>query len=137
LVPFGVAGQDDLFVSAGTVLAITANPATTQGILFDNITVERIIPTFDGDFNHDNLVDAADYVVWRKSDGTAAGYNAWRTHFGQPAGDGSSELTGPAIPEPKAWLLLLAGILSLCLCRCRPVLNYSDDGVKIVTPQPW
>ncbi len=73
LVPFGEAGQDDLFVSAGTVLAITANPATGQGILFDEITVERILPTFDGDYNHDNIVDAADYVVWRKTDGTRLG----------------------------------------------------------------
>ena len=38
-----------------------------------------------GDFNNDGTVDAADYVVWRKSDGTPAGYNAWRTHFGQTA----------------------------------------------------
>ena len=117
LVPFGEAGQDDLFVSAGTVLAITANPATGQGILFDEITVARIFVTLDGDYNHDNSVDAADYVVWRKTDGTAAGYNAWRTHFGQPAGISSSASMGAAIPEPKASLLLLVGILSLCVYR--------------------
>ena len=39
-----------------------------------------------GDFNHDGLVDAGDYVVWRKTDGTPAGYNVWRSHFGQHAG---------------------------------------------------
>ena len=104
-------------MSAGTVLAITANPATGQGILFDEITVERIIPTFDGDYNHDNFVDAADYVVWRKTDGTAAGYNAWRTHFGQPGGVSSSAGTGAEIPEPNASLLLLIGILASCSCR--------------------
>ena len=40
-------------------------------------------PSLPGDFNHDGTVDAADYVVWRKTDGTPAGYNTWRTHFGQ------------------------------------------------------
>ena len=41
------------------------------------------VPAIPGDFNHDGTVDAADYVVWRKTDGTPAGYNTWRTHFGQ------------------------------------------------------
>ena len=30
------------------------------------------------DFNGDGVVDSADYVVWRKFDGTTDGYNAWR-----------------------------------------------------------
>ena len=43
-----------------------------------------------GDFNHDGTVDAADYVVWRKTDGDdQPGYNTWRANFGQPAGSGS------------------------------------------------
>ena len=46
-------------------------------------------PTLPGDFNHDGTVDAADYIVWRKTDGTPAGYNTWRANFGQPAGSGS------------------------------------------------
>jgi hypothetical protein len=117
LVPFGEAGQDELFVSAGTVLAITANPATAQGILFDNISLERIIRTFDGDYNHNNIVDAADYVAWRKIDGSLVGYNAWRTHVGQPVGSGSTADMRAAIPEPTSSLLLLVGILALCLCR--------------------
>jgi hypothetical protein len=115
LVPFGIAGQDDLFVTAGTILAITANPATGQGILFDEITVERIVPTFGGDFNHDNIVGTADYVVWRKTDGTAAGYNAWRTHFGNAAA-GSGQAS--AVPEPCSWALLLS-LLMMGGCRAR------------------
>jgi hypothetical protein len=35
------------------------------------------------DFNHDGVVDAADYVVWRKNSDPAADYNLRRTHFGK------------------------------------------------------
>jgi hypothetical protein len=107
LVPFGEAGQDKLFVSAGTVLAITANPATGQGILFDEITVERIFETFGGDYNHSHFVDAADYVVWRKTDDTAAGYSGWLTHFGQPAGSGSGGSLNANIPEPATLVMFI------------------------------
>ncbi len=40
-------------------------------------------PTTSGDFNFDGVIDSADYVAWRKNDGTPEGYNAWRAHFGQ------------------------------------------------------
>ena len=44
------------------------------------------VPTLQGDYNTDGVVDAADYVVWRKTDGTnPAGYNTWRTNFGRTA----------------------------------------------------
>ena len=43
----------------------------------------QVFLSLPGDFNHDGTVDAADYVVWRKTDGTQAEYNTWRTHFGQ------------------------------------------------------
>jgi hypothetical protein len=42
------------------------------------------------DFNNDSVVDAADYVVWRKIDGTQAGYDLWRAHFGKKADNGSA-----------------------------------------------
>ncbi|MEX2307362.1 MAG: PEP-CTERM sorting domain-containing protein [Pirellulales bacterium] len=36
-----------------------------------------------GDFNGDGRVDAADYVVWRKNNGTETEFNTWRAHFGE------------------------------------------------------
>ena len=36
-----------------------------------------------GDFNHDGVVDAADYVAWRAAGGSAADYNAWRELRGE------------------------------------------------------
>ncbi len=71
------------------------------------------------DFNGDGAVDAADYVVWRKGQGTThfpEDYNVWRARFGETAGSGSMFHT--AIPEPNSacvLILLTAG----CLIRFR------------------
>jgi hypothetical protein len=65
-------------------------------------------PAGPGDFNDDGAVDAADYVVWRKTDGSQGTYDAWRTNFGDTAGGAS--LTMRAVPEPQA-LLIFAGAL--------------------------
>jgi hypothetical protein len=66
-----------------------------------------------GDFNKDGLVDAADYVVWRKNNGTQAEFNAWRAHFGQSfaTGAGASlvSLSSSNVPEPANVLLLMLG----------------------------
>jgi hypothetical protein len=63
----------------------------------------------EGDFNGDGAVNAADYVVWRKTDGTQAGYNTWRMNFGRTAGGGAA--TSAAVPEPgTVGLLLLAAV---------------------------
>ncbi|MCC7474510.1 MAG: DUF1349 domain-containing protein [Pirellulales bacterium] len=35
-----------------------------------------------GDYNGDGTVDAADYVVWRATDGTPTGYANWRSTYG-------------------------------------------------------
>jgi hypothetical protein len=64
-----------------------------------------------GDINGDGFYDARDYVVWRKSNGSQAQYNAWRANFGSPGGAGS--VAGPfaaSIPEPASWLILTVGI---------------------------
>jgi hypothetical protein len=66
-----------------------------------------------GDFNNNGIVDAADYIIWRKTDGTPAGYNAWRTHFGQPGGSGAGAIANAAVPEPTTLVLVLIGTLAL------------------------
>jgi probable HAF family extracellular repeat protein len=85
----------------------------------------RIAPVLPGDFNHNGSVDAADYVVWRKTDGSQAGFNVWRTHFGTSLGPdsgaaryllGASAKSLPAaVPEPTSALLAAtAGAALLC-----------------------
>jgi hypothetical protein len=61
----------------------------------------------DGDFNHDGLVDAADYVVWRKSIGTAPEYETWRSNFGIAPCNCEGGGSAPVVPEPHGLLLAL------------------------------
>jgi hypothetical protein len=80
-----------------------------------------------GDYNNNGVVDAGDYVAWRKGGtlanevadpGTvsAADYTEWRARFGNTQGAGSG-LEGGAIPEPAAWMLAVAamGLIGLKL----------------------
>lgn len=88
-----------------------------------------------GDYNGDGTVDAADYVVWRKHDGTAAelpndetpgmvddsDYTVWTTNFGatRPTGSGSNQTATAATPEPTSIALLCAAFVSLGLIAGR------------------
>jgi hypothetical protein len=65
-----------------------------------------------GDFNHNGVVDIADYVVWRKSLGTtytSTDYATWRSAMGNTAGSGSI-VDFTAVPEPRHGLLFLTAI---------------------------
>ena len=73
-----------------------------------------------GDYNGDGTVDAADYVVWRKTDSTPAGYKIWRSHFGQTAGSGSVAGPNATVPEPAAPAMLLTGLGLSMFFRRRP-----------------
>ncbi len=85
-------------------------------------------PPIEGDYNHNGVVDAADYVVWRDTFGqtgpdlAADGYNdevideidyfIWRSDFGNTASTGSSVGSLAAVPEPATLSLLgLAGLV--------------------------
>jgi hypothetical protein len=70
-----------------------------------------------GDFNVDGVVDAADYVWWRKTGGTAQQYQDWVRDYGQSLGSGGgSEASG--VPEPGSAVLTLA--LLACCALSRP-----------------
>lgn len=75
--------------------------------------------TFAGDYNGDFNVDAADYVVWRKTGGSPVGYNAWRSNFGQPPSSGAGTNAAAAAPEPTTLMLLLFAATFCCLRRYR------------------
>jgi hypothetical protein len=85
----------------------------------------KVIADIAGDYNHDGVVHASDYVVWRNdpaSNGGADSYNAWEAHFGMTTGSGAALLSGEAstaVPEPATVLqiILLAGIV--CAWRHR------------------
>jgi len=74
-------------------------------------------PAFpSGDFNQNGVVDAADYVVWRKNLGgqfTEQDYQLWRQNFGAP---GSGAGVGAPVPEPASGVAVVIGVL-LTFCR--------------------
>ena len=128
-------GMMRLHSTGGQFFDVTfRNPATALVLRGSGITVISTDPAFTGqvtiveglagDYNSDNAVDAADYVVWRKTLGTngvtpyssadgsgngiidQADYGVWRSHFGQTlpppgAGSGAAAL---AITEPSVEL---------------------------------
>jgi hypothetical protein len=89
-------------------------------------------PILVGDYNDDGIVDAADYVVWRKYEGTSNTlpndpeggtigqnqYTNWRENFGEGGGGGSGGIGG--VPEPTSLLLaVVAAVGSFSLIRRR------------------
>src|SRR5262249_40252074 len=114
------------------MFASVADNALYSFGLVDNLQVSDV-PTSNADFNGNHVVDAGDYVVWRRFNGgpgaqnqgdangdgqvNAADYNLWRAAFGNPAGSGS-QLEGASVPEPSTlFLLMLAGGLMAILRR--------------------
>ena len=89
-------------------------------IFADDFTIAG--PSINGDYNQDSVIDAADYVIWRKGLGTTYSpddYNVWRAHFGQTTGSGP--LSNATVPEPASSLLLILVILAAAVAsrRCR------------------
>jgi len=69
----------------------------------------------NGDYNQDGSIDAADYVVWRKTIGGQLAYDAWRENFGTTAGSGSGQ--GSSVPEPMTWTLATLALVGLMARR--------------------
>jgi hypothetical protein len=97
-----------------------------------NVPPSPVTPT--GDYNGNNIVDAADYVVWRNTfgqnvdegtgaDGDRSGmidqgdHNFWRMQFGRVV-SGSAFGSGAAVPEP-ATIGILLGALAIFIGRTR------------------
>ena len=88
-----------------------ATKITYENYWYDDVSVLNA----NGDYNGDGVTDAADYVLWRKTNGNNLdGYATWRTNFGWvPAGLGNGAGgSGGAVPEPAAvWPLVLGSAM--------------------------
>jgi hypothetical protein len=80
-----------------------------------------------GDYNENDVVDAADYVVWRNNpatlpnEGTSPGvvnqddYDFWRTRFGATSAAGAG--LGAAVPEPATCTLVALACAAMLTSR--------------------
>jgi beta-glucanase (GH16 family) len=94
---------------------------------------QRLAGLLPGDYNNDQRVDAADYVVWRRGLGTTytqADYDVWRANFGQTIGSGgalpSAEPLPIAVPEPTTLTLLIMAMVVYC-ARRRSIMSYKSS----------
>jgi hypothetical protein len=112
-----------LCVGNPRALDITLDPTGYSAIVYVSPTNQLMVAydppalAMPGDYNGDGTVDAADYVVWRKIDGTQGGYNAWRTNFGR-SGPQPKPPTSAAVPETTGIGGWLFAALLLCGRRC-------------------
>jgi hypothetical protein len=155
----------DLYKDGGTqyFTSLTANPTQTTvtglgnhfsaSVAGRSIAVLILSPRLLGDFNDDGIVDAADYTVWRDTQGqtgqdlsadfTGPGgipdgvvdtldYQFWVDHFGQTAsGAGNGASSSAAVPEPSSILLLAASSIAFFCCG-----RGAFDRARIESPRP-
>jgi len=130
-IPVTISG--DSFADSGTqyLTSLTADPvqSTVSGLGNEfiatlparSIMTLVLAPRLPGDFNGDNVVNAADYTVWRNGLGstyTLDDYDDWKTHFGETLPGGGSAAAA-SVPEPATWLLCLGGLLAGVVSRRR------------------
>ncbi len=94
-----------------------------------DLRASAIAPVLLGDYNGDQVVDAADYTLWRDTlgqtgtnlaaDGNgdnlidAADYDIWKLNFGNVLETPSAAVVVANVPEPGTLLVALLGFLSL------------------------
>ena len=131
-------------MKSGLITIASSSQQAQNGLVEIPVNFEVLVAALAGDYNGNGSIDAADYVLWRKTlgqnvptgsgaDGNGNGmiddedFTVWRAHFGQTANSGASGAaasgaagTSPAtsgVPEPGTGpLLAIAGCLA-CLAR--------------------
>lgn len=142
--------EDSHLFTSGTVVNLgnifTAN-GNTEGLTFEYTVAGELTPRTGtvsfgpvpdafvglvGDYNDDNVVDAADYVMWRNNVGTtgtlendliggtvsAAHYLQWKANYGA-VGSGALTIAAQTVPEPAMLFVLVGGVVGVGVWRRR------------------
>jgi hypothetical protein len=124
--------------STGNVFTTTGNSLTFgTNVTVPVTTIVRTNFAPNADYNHNGVVDAADYVLWRNANGTSVfpgaapdgngdgfvntlDYDFWRSRFGLAGGAGSGgSVSSGEVPEPASCLLVLIAALAFSLSFVR------------------
>jgi len=124
--------NDSSFITGQFMGEDVAPNVSINGLMYELLS-ESVVGLV-GDYNGDDVVDAADYTVWRntlnstsdlRADGDNSGaidgpdYDLWKEHFGESANLGSAASSN-AVPEPASYSALLVLALSVtCSWRSR------------------
>jgi len=99
---------------------------------FRTYVIADVVDELFGDYNDNDVIDAADYIVWRKvfaSSGTALlhdatpgvvdgdDYNYWRAHYGDLHATGAGTVASTSVPESATSVLLVVGVAACGLRR--------------------
>jgi hypothetical protein len=99
---------------------------------FRTYMLANVVEELFGDYNDGQVIDAADYIVWRKT--LAAGgttllhdatpgvvnsddYNYWRAHYGDTLANGAGNLASTSVPEPATSVMLIVAVAGWGLRR--------------------
>ncbi|HEX2474331.1 MAG TPA: dockerin type I domain-containing protein, partial [Lacipirellulaceae bacterium] len=131
----GATAATPVYFGSSTEAAVLGNQEFAESAEADALLTIRVMP----DYNRNGAVDAADYVVWRKTVGSATelradgngdgavdvqDYNLWKSFFGMVNAGmvndaaASTEATA-AVPEPNALSLIAAAMVGFLLERFR------------------
>ena len=134
ILEFGVLGQDEIFLTAGTVLSISADPAAGGGILLSGISVAQPLEAVEQillDYNLDGQIDEVDLAVWQSTNGSRSDLRADGNADGAVSGadfllwqqtisvNASTANAATAVPEPAGLALLVAASLIIAMPRSR------------------
>ena len=109
--------------SGNGLTGASASPTGQREFFFNNLNIDSPTTALTGDYNHNGVVDAADYVIWRDTLGQSvpAGSGAdgdnngvigsgdfavWRANFGALAS--GSSVSDANVPEPSLVGILVA-----------------------------
>ena len=127
-VVYGGAATQTASLTPGIAPGVRKKLTSLDAAALSDIGWSLILPPgLTGDYNGDNVVNAADYTVWRNSRGeTGPGlaadgnrnnaidigdFNIWKSNFGA-SGSGSGSSLAESVPEPATiWQLLVLTIL--------------------------
>lgn len=121
-----VAGNTFNILTAGLITGRFDNinlPELTAGLVWavNQTNTSLTLTVNSADFNKDGVVDAADYVYWRKNNGASGDYTLYVRNFGNTQGGdaGAGGIGNAPVPEPAAAILLLLALPFAGLRRAR------------------